>query len=255
MGRELVRAVAASPDARLVAALEKSGHAELGTDAGRLAGLVPLGVPLSADLEEAIAKAEALIDFTAPAATLALARAASRRKRILVIGTTGLTQAERAELAACAIRSPIVHAANMSVGVNLLLGLTRKVAGTLGSDYDIEILEMHHRGKVDAPSGTALALGKAAAQARGVVFEDVRAPSREGATGARKSGAIGFASLRGGDVVGDHTVIFAGSGERIELTHRASDRRIYAQGALRAALWAKDKAPGLYSMQDVLGLS
>lgn len=254
MGQTLLRALAETPLVRLSAASERPGHPALGKDAGELVGAEPLGVVLREGSGALFALSDAVIDFTSPETTLANAKAAAASGKILVAGTTGLSNEGLAALRACAKSAPIVYAANMSVGVNLLIGLTRKVAAALPEAFDIEILEMHHRQKVDAPSGTALALGQAAAEARGVSLETRAIRGRDGKTGARPAGAIGFASLRGGDVVGDHAVIFAGAGERIELIHRASDRRIYALGALRAALWAKGKPPGLYSMQDVLGL-
>ena len=187
-------------------------------------------------------------------AALLLAPALAQAQTVLVVGTTGLNPAQQASIAQAATHTPIIQSPNMSVGVNLLLALVEQVARTLGEDYDIDVLEMHHRHKVDAPSGTALGLGHAAAAGRGVALEDVWRKSRDGHTGARPAGEIGFATLRGGDVIGDHTVMFAGDGERIELTHKASGRGIYAKGAVRAALWARDKTPGLYSMRDVLGL-
>ena len=253
MGRALMAEVLAAEGCTLVAGSESSGHEAVGRDLGELAGAAPLGAACS-DAPEALFAADAVLDFTAPAATLAHARLAAARSRVLVTGTTGIDAAGARELAACAADAAIVWAANMSVGVNLLLGLTEKVAALLDEGTDIEIVEMHHRHKLDAPSGTSLALGRAAAAGRGVALDDVAVRSRDGVTGPRPAGAIGFANLRGGDVVGDHTVIFAGTGERLELTHRASSRAIYAQGALRAARWAQDRAPGLYSMKDVLGL-
>ena len=201
-----------------------------------------------------IAAVDVVIDFTIPAATLAHAKLAAEHGTAMVIGTTGLSEADMAEIAAAAENTAIVHAGNMSLGVNLLVVVAEQVAAALGSDYDIEVLEMHHKHKIDAPSGTALMLGKAAAQGRGVDHGDAAVMSREGETGARPEGAIGYATLRGGDVIGDHSVIFAGPGERIELTHKAGDRRLFGAGAIRAALWTEGKAPGLYTMRDVLGL-
>lgn len=196
--------------------------------------------------------ADAVIDFTTPASTLALAEQAAATGKALVIGTTGLTEEQFMELGRFAERAPIVWASNMSVGVTLLGELVREVAKKLDPSFDIEVVEMHHRNKVDAPSGTALSLGRAAAEGRGVDFDGVSCLSREGQTGARPTGEIGFATLRGGDVIGDHTVMFAGQGERIELTHKSSSRSIYAYGAIRAALWLSGKPAGLYSMSDVL---
>ena len=206
-----------------------------------------------ADIKELFAVSDAVLDFTAPAASVANAKAAAETGKVLVIGTTGLTETQRAEVAKAAEKAPIVLAPNMSVGVNLLQALVEKVASILDPAYDIEIVEMHHRNKVDAPSGTALALGKAAAKGRGESLDKVACYERHGVIGARPAGEIGFATLRGGDVVGDHTVIFAGTGERIELTHKASSRAVFANGAVRAALWAAGQKAGLYSMRDVLG--
>ena len=255
MGRMLVRAIAEHPDCVLVGAAERPGSDVLGRDAGTLAGLSPLSVPLVADLAEAAREADGVIDFTAPAATLQAAELAASRGLIHVVGTTGLPAQDIDRLRAAARTCRIVQSGNMSLGVNLLAGLVRRVAATLGPDYDIEILEMHHRAKVDAPSGTALLLGEAAAQGREVGLAERSVRVRDGHTGARPSGDIGFATLRGGTVVGDHSVIFAGPGERLELSHRAEDRGIFARGALRAALWARDQPPGFYDMDDVLGLS
>jgi 4-hydroxy-tetrahydrodipicolinate reductase len=223
-------------------------------DLGLAAGLDPLGVAIGHDPESLFAAADVVIDFTAPEATLRHAALAGRTGKALIIGTTGLSPAGAASIEAAARTAPIVWSANMSLGVTLLLDLVEQTARRLGPDYDIEILEMHHRLKRDAPSGTALGLGEAAARGRAVALDRAAVRSRDGATGPRPEGAIGFATLRGGDVVGDHSVIFAGPGERLELTHKAGDRRIYARGALRAALWAAGRAPGLYGMKDVLGL-
>ena len=253
MGRALVAAVAASQEARLAGATARSAALQ-GQDAGTLAGLDPLGAAIGEDAAALFAASDAVIDFTSPEATLHHAAIAARTGKALVIGTTGLTPADSDTIAAAAQHAPIVLAPNMSLGVNLLLGLVEQVARTLGPDFDIEILELHHRLKKDAPSGTALGLGQAAARGRGISLDEAAIRSRDGLTGARPEGAIGFATLRGGDVVGDHTVIFAGLGERLELSHKASDRNIYARGALRAALWAAQQPPGLYGMKDVLGL-
>ncbi len=253
MGRTLMAEVLAAKGCTLVAGSESPGHEAVGRDLGALAGAGTLGVACM-DTPDALFAADAVLDFTTPAASLAHARLAAAQGRVLVIGTTGIDAAQAGELEAAAAAAAIVWAANMSVGINLLLGLTEKVAALLDESTDIEVVEMHHRHKVDAPSGTSLALGRAAAAGRGVALNDVAVRNRDGVTGPRPAGAIGFSNIRGGDVVGDHTVIFAGTGERIELTHRASDRAIYAQGALRAARWAKGRAPGLYSMKDVLGL-
>jgi 4-hydroxy-tetrahydrodipicolinate reductase len=253
MGRMLVAEVAATEGAILAGGTEHAVALQ-GRDLGELAGLGALGVAAGPDPAELFAQADVVIDFTAPAATVHHAGLAAAAGKALVIGTTGLDPAQTLAIEAAARRAPIVWAPNMSLGVNLLLGLVEQVAAKLGPDYDIEIVEMHHRLKVDAPSGTALGLGRAAAAGRGVALEDVWVKSRDGHTGARTAGTIGFATLRGGDVVGDHTVTFAGLGERLELAHKAADRRIYARGAVRAAQWAKGRPPGLYGMKDVLGL-
>ena len=253
MGRALVEEVAAAQDARLAGATARAAGLQ-GQDAGALAGLDPQGVAIGQDEEALFAASDVVIDFTNPETTLRHAEIAARTGKALVIGTTGLSPADSDAIAAAAKSAPIVLAPNMSLGVNLLLGLVEQVARTLGPDYDIEILEMHHRLKKDAPSGTALGLGQAAARGRGISLEDAAVRSRDGQIGARPEGAIGFATLRGGDVVGDHTVIFAGLGERLELSHKAADRKIYSRGALRAALWAAGRKPGLYGMKDVLGL-
>jgi len=221
---------------------------------GTLVGAKPVGVAVTTDAKALFAASDAVIDFTVPTATKMHADLAAATGRALIIGTTGLGDDVRAAIAAATKKAVVVQAPNMSVGVNVLLALTEKLAATLGPEYDIDILEMHHRHKVDAPSGTALGLGEAAARGRNVALKDVARASREGQVGARPVGEIGFATLRGGDVVGDHTVVFAANGERIEVTHKASSREVFARGAVRAALWAKDRTPGLYSMRDVLGL-
>ncbi len=254
MGRNLVKQVAAAAGAELAAVCDRPGYSGVGQDAGVLAGLEPLGIPVSAGPEAVFAACDVVIDFTTPEATARHAALAVEHRTALVIGTTGLPAAFEAELAVASSHIALVVAPNMSLGVNLLLGLVEKVARTLDESFDIEVLEMHHRHKVDAPSGTALALGRAAAKGRGIDLGERSVRSRDGITGARTSGDIGFATLRGGNVVGDHTVIFAADDERIELTHKAGDRTIFARGAVRAALWCEGKAPGLYSMADVLGL-
>ena len=253
MGRMLIQEVLATEATALAGGTEPSGPA-LGQDLGMLIGARSLGLAVTTDTKALFAASDAVIDFTAPAATRLHAELAAAAGKILVVGTTGLGDDVRASLAAAAKNTVVIQAANMSVGVNVLLALTEKLAATLGPDYDLEILEMHHRHKVDAPSGTALALGDAAARGRGVDLKAVARKTRDGQTGARPTGEIGFATLRGGDVVGDHTVIFAADGERIEISHKASSREIFARGAVRAALWAKGRAPGIYSMRDVLGL-
>ena len=253
MGRMLVKAIAQSPGVTLAAALERPDSPALGEDAGLLAGVGANGIAIAADPLAAILNADGILDFSAPAASVAIADLAAQARIADVIGTTGLSEADLARLAAAARHAPIVRSGNMSLGVNLLARLAREAAQALGPEYDVEILEMHHRMKVDAPSGTALMLGAAVAEGRGVSLKDHAERGRDGVTGARKPGAIGFASLRGGAVVGEHSVIFAGDGERIVLSHHAEDRSLFVPGAIKAALWARDRKPGLYSMADVLG--
>jgi 4-hydroxy-tetrahydrodipicolinate reductase len=254
MGQMLIKTIAESEDALLSGAIERPGSAALGRDAGEAAGLGQLGVAITDDPLSALLKADGVVDFTAPPATVEIAALAAQARIAHIIGTTGMTANDLAKIEAAARHAIIVRSGNMSLGVNLLAGLVQKVARTLGTDWDVEILEMHHRLKVDAPSGTALLLGEAAAKGRDIALAEHSVRVRDGHTGPRKAGDIGFATLRGGTVVGDHSVIFAGPGERIELTHRAEDRGIFARGALRAALWARGRKPGLYSMFDVLGL-
>ena len=253
MGQMLVREIAATPGCAVVGGTEAPGSDKIGRDLGEVAGLGALNARIVADPAAVFAAADAVIDFTAPKATVAHAGLAAATGKILVIGTTGLTEADDKAVAEAAKRATIVRAPNMSLAVNLLLALTEQVASRLGPEYDIEIVEIHHRHKVDAPSGTALALGGAAAKGRGVTLKDVALRGRDGHTGARPTGAIGFAALRGGGEVGDHTVMFCGPAERIELTHKAASRQIYASGAVKAALWARNRKPGLYGMKDVLG--
>ena len=254
MGRELVRATAHRPDCMVAGGTEQPGSTLIGQDLGTLAGLGPLGVAVSDDPLELMASCDAILDFTSPAATVEFAGLAANARIVHVIGTTGFTVAQELAIAAAGRHAVIVKAGNMSLGVNLLVALARQVAAALDADYDIEIVEMHHRHKVDAPSGTALMLGQAAANGRGVDLNTASVRVRDGHTGARQAGDIGFQSLRGGSVVGDHTVMFAGEGERIELTHIAHDRSIFARGAVKAALWGRGQEPGVYSMADVLGL-
>lgn len=254
MGQMLVRLIEASGRARLVGAVERPGNAWIGRDLGQAMGGAENGIIVTDDPLEAFAKAQAVIDFTAPAATVEFAALAAQARAVHVIGTTGLETGHLAKIKAAARHAVIIRAGNMSLGVNLLVQLTRKVAEALDADWDIEVVEAHHRMKVDAPSGTALMLGEAAAAGRGVNLADVCDAGRDGITGARERGDIGFASVRGGDVVGEHDVIFAGEGERIVLRHLATDRAIFARGALRAALWGQDKKPGEYDMMDVLGI-
>ncbi len=255
MGRELIRAVHETDGVELTGAIERAGADCIGADCGVLAGLPPLGVTVSDDPLPIVAAADGILDFTTPQASLRFAGLAAQARIVHVIGTTGMDDTHETGIATAARHARIVKSGNMSVGVNLLASLVRQAALTLAEDFDIEILEMHHRHKVDAPSGTALLLGQAAASGRGVSLPDVAVRVRDGHTGARQAGAIGFAALRGGTVVGDHTVVLAGEGERIALSHRAQDRSIFAHGAIRAARWAADKKPGLYTMDDVLNLA
>jgi 4-hydroxy-tetrahydrodipicolinate reductase len=253
MGRALIRAIAEAEDCVLAGALIAKGRPQLGEDAGTLAGIGPLGVILTDDCKTPLAKADALIDFTTPQCSVALAGLAAEARVAHVIGTTGFGEADEAQIAQAARRTAIVKSGNMSLGVNVLAALVKLAAKAL-PEFDIEIVEMHHRMKTDAPSGTALLLGKAAAEGRGIALEKASVRGRDGITGARTDGAIGFASLRGGTVVGEHDVILAGPQERLVLGHVAEDRMIFARGALAAARWAQGKAPGLYAMADVLQL-
>jgi 4-hydroxy-tetrahydrodipicolinate reductase len=252
MGRTLIQAIAASPGVALAGAVEAAGDAVIGRDSGELAGLGKNGVPVMAELAPLLAAADGLIDFTVPRATVGFAESIASKGLVHVIGTTGLSAADEAAIAIAGKRAIVVKSGNMSLGVNLLAALVKRVAKTLDADFDIEILEMHHNRKIDAPSGTALMLCRAAAAGRGIDLEQHSATNRDG---ARRPGDIGFASLRGGTVVGDHSVIFAGTAERIELTHKSEDRMIFARGALKAALWARGRPAGIYSMTDVLGLA
>lgn len=254
MGQMLVRLIEASDRARLVGAVERPGNAWVGRDLGVAMGGAATGITVTDDPLDAFSKAQAVIDFSAPAATVEFAALAAQARAVHVIGTTGLEAEHLARIRAAARHAVIIRAGNMSLGVNLLTRLTRKVAEALDADWDIEIVEAHHRMKVDAPSGTALMLGEAAAAGRGLNLPDVRDAGRDGITGARSRGHIGFASVRGGDIVGEHEVIFAAEGERIVLSHIATDRAIFARGALKAALWGQDRKPGEYDMMDVLGL-
>jgi len=254
MGRMLLKVIADQPGCTLAGGTEASGGAAVGRDVGELAGLGTVGIAVVDDPLELFAKCDAVIDFTIPAASVVHAELAAQGQVAYVLGTTGLDADDQEAIARAALHTPVVQAPNMSLGVNVLLALVERTAAILDADYDIEIVEMHHRHKVDAPSGTALALGRAAAAGRGVDLDAVAQKVRDGVTGARRRGDIGFAALRGGDVAGDHTVVFAGEGERVELTHKASNREVFARGALKAALWARGKPAGLYSMKDVLGL-
>jgi 4-hydroxy-tetrahydrodipicolinate reductase len=256
MGRELVSAIHATPGAVLSGAIERPNSPFLGQDAGEIAGTGTSGVKITEDPLAAFAAAEGVLDFTAPAASVEFAGLAAQARIVHVLGTTGMSDSDIEKVRAAARHAAIVRSGNMSLGVNLAAVLVEQAAKALGAaDFDIEIIEMHHRHKVDAPSGTALLLGEAAAAGRGIALADMAVRARDGHTGPRPEGAIGFASLRGGSVVGDHSVILAGQGERIEIRHVAEDRSIFANGAVKAALWARGRKPGLYSMRDVLGLS
>ncbi len=247
MGQSLIAAILASDKCHLVGALERPGHDWIGRDTGG-------GIKVTDDPLEVFARAQAVIDFTAPAATVGFAALAAQARAVHVIGTTGLSPEDLTKISAAARHAVIIRAGNMSVGVNLLVQLTRKIAAALDEDFDIEIIEAHHRSKVDAPSGTALMLGQAAAEGRGVNLDDIADRGRDGLTGARGRGHIGFSAIRGGDIIGEHDVMFAAPGERIILRHVATDRSIFVRGALRAALWGQAKSPGEYDMIDVLGL-
>lgn len=256
MGQSLIRAIAEIDGVHLAGAIERAGSDALGCDAGELAGLGANGVAITDDALPVFARAEGVLDFTAPAATLEFAELAAQARIVHVIGTTGMDESHDAKLHAASRHARIVKSGNMSLGVNLLSVLVRQAARALDAgDWDIEVLEMHHRHKVDAPSGTALLLGEAAAEGRGIGLGQHSVRVRDGHTGPREPGSIGFATLRGGSVVGEHSVLLAGEGETIELTHKATDRSIFARGAVRAALWARRQKPGYYSMLDVLGLS
>ncbi|MBS3980948.1 MAG: 4-hydroxy-tetrahydrodipicolinate reductase [Rhodobacteraceae bacterium] len=254
MGQTLIRLAQASDKLHLVGCVERSGHPWIGRDVGEAMGGSRLGVTVTDDALEAFAKAQAVVDFTSPAASVEFAALAAQARAVHVIGTTGLEPDHIARIDAAARHATIIRAGNMSLGVNLLVRLTRKVAAALDADWDIEIVEAHHRMKVDAPSGTALMLGQAAAEGRGVSLDDARVSGRDGITGARAKGSIGFSAIRGGDIVGEHDVIFAGEGERVILRHLATDRAIFARGALRAAVWGQGQKPGHYDMMDVLGI-
>lgn len=255
MGRALVRIIHDTQGAVLAGAIERPGSDAIGLDAGLLAGCGENGVTIADSALDALAVADGVLDFTTPESSMALATIAAQARIVHVVGVTGLQADDFAKLRAAARHAVIIQSGNMSLGVNLLAALVEKVARTLGPEFDIEIAEMHHRAKVDAPSGAALLLGAAAAKGRSINLETNSIRSRDGHTGARPEGAVGFASLRGGSVVGDHRVIFAGPGERLEVAHVAEDRTIFARGAVRAALWGEGRKPGLYSMVDVLGLA
>ncbi|MDP7429207.1 MAG: 4-hydroxy-tetrahydrodipicolinate reductase [Alphaproteobacteria bacterium] len=255
MGLTLARQVAANDGCELCGGTEVAGSEQIGRDLGELAGLGSNGIVVGDDPAALFAEADAVLDFTVPAASADHAALAAESKTTHVVGTTGFETLHQTAINAAAVHTVVVQAANMSLGVNLLLALTRQVAAALDPEFDIEIVERHHRHKVDAPSGTALALGRAAADGRGVEHDDVAARGRDGITGERKPGDIGYAVLRGGNVVGEHSVVFAAADERVALSHIATDRAIFARGAVTAALWAQGKPPGLYGMADVLGLA
>lgn len=256
MGRTLLALIHSTPGAVIAGGIEAKGSPHIGTDLGTLAGLAePIGMAASDDALSIIKDADALIDFSVPAASVEFAGLAAQARIVHVIGTTGLSEEDEARIAAAARHATIIKAGNMSLGVNLLASLVRQAARALDPSWDIEVVEMHHRHKVDAPSGTALLLGEAAAEGRNITLKDNAERGRDGITGARKEGAIGFAALRGGTVIGEHEVIFAGPSERIVLSHIAEDRGIFARGALKAALWGQGRGPGLFDMSDVLGLN
>ena len=255
MGRMLIDTIASSDRAHLIAVTERAGHDWVGHDLGEAMGGARTGVPVFDDPLEAIVNAQAVIDFTSPDATVAHAQLTAQARTVHVIGTTGFTDDHIAALDAAARHAVLVRAGNMSLGVNLLTRLAQEVAHALDADFDVEIVEAHHRHKVDAPSGTALMLGEAVARGRGVALAEVSDRGRDGMTGERSRGDVGCSAIRGGDIVGEHDVIFAGAGERIVLRHVATDRGIFARGALKAALWGQGKAPGHYSMMSVLGLA
>jgi len=256
MGQSLVRAVTETEGIELVAAIEREDATCIGADCGELAGVGGTGVTVTSDALEAFAKADGVLDFTVPAASVEFSGLAAQARVVHVIGTTGCTEEDEKKFVAASRHARIVKSGNMSLGVNLLAVLVKQAAKALDAvDFDIEVLEMHHKHKVDAPSGTALLLGEAAAQGRGIALSDKAVRVRDGITGARDEGTIGFATLRGGSVIGEHSVVFAGEGETIEIAHRATDRQLFARGAVKAALWAYDKKPGRYDMLDVLGLA
>ena len=254
MGQALTRAVHEAEGAQIAGGTEIPGSSALGKDIGRIAGIEDLGIQITDNTNELLKQVDAIIDFTTPQNSLALSKICANENTIHVIGTTGFTPEQEAELAEAGQKTTIIKAGNMSLGVNLLVSLTKKVAAALDIDFDIEVVEMHHKHKVDAPSGTALMLGEAAAEGRNIQLAESSTRIRDGITGPRETGNIGFATLRGGSVVGEHTVIFAGEKERIELTHKAEDRSIFARGAVKAALWGRGKSPNIYSMIDVLGI-
>lgn len=254
MGGALIRAISQIDGVKLSAAVERPGSPAIGQDCGILAGLQANGITVTDDALAAFAATDGVLDFTAPAASRHFAELAAQARIVHVIGTTGLGEDDLAAIRPAARHARVVQSGNMSLGVNLLAALVRRAAAALDEDFDIEVLEMHHRHKVDAPSGTAYLLGEAAAKGRGIDLAERSVRSRDGITGERPRGDIGFATLRGGTVIGDHSVLFAGPLETITLSHHAQDRQIFARGAVKAALWARDRKPGFYTMEDVLGL-
>ena len=254
MGRMLVAEIAATEGCSIAGGSAARGSGYVNQDIGELAGIGRIGIPVGDTVEKLMRDSDVVLEFTSPDATVEHAGLAANLATAMVIGTTGLSPEQGERVRGAARNIPIVWAPNMSLGINLLLGLAEDVAGRLGPVWDVEIMEMHHRGKVDAPSGTALALGRAVAAGREVTFEDAQQRGRDGITGPRRTGDIGFAALRGGDAIGDHHVIFAGAGERLELIHRATSRSIYAKGAVQAARWVVGRPPALYGLKEVLGL-
>jgi 4-hydroxy-tetrahydrodipicolinate reductase len=254
MGRMLVAEIAATEGCSVAGGSEAPGSAYVNQDIGELAGIGRIGISIGETVEKLMRDSDVVLEFTSPAATAEHAELAAGLGTAMVIGTTGLSPEQGERVRQAARQVPIVWAPNMSLGVNVMLSVVEEIARRLGSDWDVEIMEMHHRGKVDAPSGTALALGQAVAAGRGVALEEVAQRGRDGITGPRRTGDIGFAALRGGDAVGDHHVIFAGAAERLELVHRATSRAIYAKGAVRAAGWVVGRPPGVYGLKEVLGL-
>src|SRR6201987_1577618 len=254
MGRMLVAEIAATEGCSVAGGSEAPGSGYINQDIGELAGIGRIGIPIGETVEKLIRDSDVVLEFTSPAATVEHAALAATLRTAMVIGTTGLSPEQGESVRQAAQRIPIVWAPNMSLGVNVMLSVVEEVARRLGPDWDIEVVEMHHRGKVDGPSGTALALGRAAAAGRGVALEDVEQRARDGITGPRRIGDIGFAALRGGDAVGDHHVIFAAAGERLELRHPATKRAVFAKGAVRAARWVVGRPPGVYGLKEVLGL-
>ncbi len=252
MGRTIAALVLQDSIAELASALVRKNSGYEGSDLGEFLGFEKSGTKMTSDLDQFVQNCEAIIDFSSPVLSLEVAEKCAQYKKVLVCGTTGFSDAEKQKFAANSKDAVIIWSSNMSLGVNLLMNLVEKVANVLHEDFDVEIVEMHHRNKVDSPSGTALSLGAAVAQGRGVDLKKVGNMARAGSKVKRESGEIGFAALRGGDVIGDHSVIFAGEGERVELTHKASNRDIFAKGAIRAAIWGSAKSAGFYSMRDVL---